>query len=317
MILKFGDRPAQLFAKPSMPIHFIGSRADGVGEGSPILYGGVNVGRVTGVTRTSMTEIRLDASVDRDPPLPANVEGRIVAQSLLGAGSAISLELVPPGRPTTQPRAEVVVEPVGQLESGATIPARFVGLDLLPPEFAGLATELRATTVQFRESKIIEHLDQQVLRVGELVESVQSLVDDKQMRADLQASLANVRTATETANRIGTNLEKLTAEANLAMTDVRATVGEARTTVAKAGTNVDDISRQVGQRLTQVAGLLDTFQSISNKIDTGKGTAGQFVNDPRLYESLVDTSRQLNATVTDLKRLIEQWEQEGPAIQLR
>jgi len=217
----------------------------------------------------------------------------------------------------TQPAAVPQAQPTGRLEPGATIVTRYIGVDLLPPEFGSLAQELQLTARQFRESRIVEHLDQQVIRAGELVESVKSLVDDKKMREDLQASLANVRTATETANRIGTNLEKLTAEANGAMTEVRATVGEARTTMTKAGTHVDDISKQVGDRLTQVAGLLDTFQSITSKIDAGKGTAGQLVNDPRLYESLVDTSRQLNATVTDLKRLIEQWEQEGPAIKLR
>src|SRR5688500_10800492 len=107
MILKFGDRPAQLFAKPSMPITFVGSRADGVGEGSPILYQGVNVGRITTVRRTTMTEVRMEGQVDTEPPLPANVEGRIIAQSLLGAGSAISLDITGPriAAAQTQPAA--------------------------------------------------------------------------------------------------------------------------------------------------------------------------------------------------------------------
>jgi hypothetical protein len=41
------------------------------------------------------------------------------------------------------------------------------------------------------------------------------------------------------------------------------------------------------------------------------------MNDPRLYQSLVDTSRELNATVTDLRLLIEQWEQEGVPLKLK
>ena len=35
------------------------------------------------------------------------------------------------------------------------------------------------------------------------------------------------------------------------------------------------------------------------------------------YQRLVDTSRELNLTVKDLKRLVEQWEQEGVSMQLR
>ncbi len=304
MILKFGDQPAKLFADPTMPIYFTAQRADGVAEGSPILYQGVNVGRVTGVRRTDDGKgIMIKGQVDLAPPLPANVEGRIVAQSLLGSGAGISLELTS-------------VEPTGQLVENTTLPARYVGSEMIPPEFATLAAELRLSAVQFRESGILEHLDQQVVKSGEVMESIKSLLDDQQLRGDLKQSLANVRTATETANRIGTNLEKVSTELEKLGKEAGATVGQARAALSKADEQITDLTRQVGQRLTQTAKLLDTFQSISNKIDNGQGTAGQLVNDPKLYESLVATSRELNATITDLKRLVEQWEQEGISFKL-
>jgi DNA-binding Lrp family transcriptional regulator len=41
------------------------------------------------------------------------------------------------------------------------------------------------------------------------------------------------------------------------------------------------------------------------------------VNDPRLYESLVETAKELNATVSDLRRLVNQWEQEGVSLKLK
>jgi phospholipid/cholesterol/gamma-HCH transport system substrate-binding protein len=304
MILKFGDRPAKLFSNPTMPVTFIAPRADGVSEGSPVLYQGVNVGRVTAVKRSDNgLDVTIDAQLDLKPPLPANVEARIVAQSLLGAGAGINLNLTGP-------------KPEGQLAPKSTIQTKYVGLALLPPEFESLAAELRATTIQFRDSKIIEHLDQQVQKAGQVMDSVKTLVDDKEMRANLKQSLANVQQATETANRIGANLERVSGEMEKLTADARGTVGQAKTTIANADAQVTDLSKQVGQRLTQIAKLLDTFQSISNKIDKGQGTAGQLVNDPKLYESLVNTSREMNATVTDLKRLVEQWEQEGVSFKL-
>lgn len=304
MIIKFGDRPAKLFAEPAMPVSLTGARADGVSEGSPILYQGVNVGRVVHVQRTpDGLGVRIDAQVDINPPLPANIEGKIVAQSLLGAGSAIVLELTDP-------------EPAGQLQPAASLRARYVGLEVLPPEFASLAGELRQTAIQLRESRIIENLDEQVAKAGQVMDSIKSLLNDPQMRADLKASLANVRTATETANRIGENLQRVSAELEKLTADARGTVGQAKNTLSKADEQVTDISKQVGQRMTQLARLLESFQSITGKIDDGKGTAGALVNDPRLYESLVQTSRELNATVGDLKRLVEQWEQEGISLKL-
>ena len=55
---------------------------------------------------------------------------------------------------------------------------------------------------------------------------------------------------------------------------------------------------------------------LSSKIDQNQGTAGKFVNDPRLYEAMVDTAREMRATVSDLRRLVQQWEQEGVQLKL-
>lgn len=73
----------------------------------------------------------------------------------------------------------------------------------------------------------------------------------------------------------------------------------------------------MADRLTQVGLMLDTVNSVTKKLDQGKGTAGMFVNDPKLYEALVDSARQLNLTLADLKRLVEQWEQEGLTLKMK
>jgi phospholipid/cholesterol/gamma-HCH transport system substrate-binding protein len=81
--------------------------------------------------------------------------------------------------------------------------------------------------------------------------------------------------------------------------------------------NSDSLNRQLGDRLTQIAGVLNNVQDITGKVDQGKGTAGMLVNDPRLYESLADSVKQLDATTTDLHRLVDQWEQEGVSLKLK
>jgi len=292
MILKFGDRPAKFFATPSQPIRFITDRADGLGEGSNITYRGVIVGRVKDVRRTDDgKQVVVNAEVDTTPPLPANIAASIVTQSALGSTSALVLDLTGP-------------QPEGQLKPGVQLRAHFVGLALLPPEYAQLASELRLTAQQFRESQVVLHLDQQVIKAGQVLDNVNSLIGDPKLRENIQVALANIRQASETINKLGGKFDKIADDASTTMGDVRTTVG-------KAGTNLDTISKQVSDRLQQVSVTLDHFQSISAKIDEGKGTAGQLVNDPKLYQALVDSSVQLNATIADLKRLVEQWEQEG------
>src|SRR4051812_8396260 len=137
MILKFGDRPARLFATETMPMHFITDRADGLGEGSNLTYRGVIVGRVKANRLTEDGKsVIIDAEVDKFPPLPANVHGAITTVSALGATSTIVLELTGP-------------KPQGLLERDAEIAAHYVGLQFLPPEYADLAKEMRLTAQQF------------------------------------------------------------------------------------------------------------------------------------------------------------------------
>lgn len=304
MIIKFSGRTALYFAEAQFPVSFVTERADGVVEGSPVLYRGVGVGRVTRVRLDAAEGVLIDAQIDAKPELPANVEGRIRSQSLVGPQAALSLELVD--------RA-----PAGRLSAGQQLRARYMGSEFLPPEFVTLATELRETVTQFRKSNVVTDLDQAVQKAAKMLDSIQTLVDDPKMREDIRASIANLRSASESATRIGTNLEKFSGNLDTMSQDASATLTQARAALTKTEDHINSLAEQIAGRLEQTSKLLDHFQSISAKIDAGEGTAGLFVNDPRLYESLVDTSRELNTTVADMKRLVEQWEQEGVTMKLK
>jgi phospholipid/cholesterol/gamma-HCH transport system substrate-binding protein len=305
MIVRFGGSLGQPFAPANMPVVFVTDRADGLADGSPVLYRGVIVGKVATVRRNDDNlGVRIDAMLDDKPPLPENVRGSIRTQSFLGAAGAVSLELTGP-------------KPEGQLRPNAEIPTGFVGLDVLPPEYSQLATELRLAVTQFRESGIVANVNSQVTKVGELMDSIRELTSDEKLRADLRASLENIRLASEDAARVAakfndlsTKLNKITDEAGGAVTDARATINMTQG-------HIDDLARQVSGRLEQLAKTLEHFRSISAKIDQGDGTAGLLVNDPKLYQALVDSSQKLSVTVSDLSRLIQQWEQEGLSLKMR
>jgi phospholipid/cholesterol/gamma-HCH transport system substrate-binding protein len=304
LMLKFGALPAHWFGPTRIPAELHVARADGLSVGSSVNYLGVNVGNVTNLRRSAdQTQVVIEVQLDEKNPPPANVVGRIRSQ-IVGGGSNISLE-IPEGS-----------TPTGRLEAHASIPTQFLGVDLLPPEFAQLAVELRLVAQQLRESKLTEHLDATLLTVraqvehaGKLIESLDTLVSDPKMREDLRTSLANLRTVTESANRIGTSLEKVGARLDSVATNADATI-------TKTQGHIDELSKQMSDRLIQVSRLLEQFQSIAGKIDQGKGTAGLFINDPKLYENLVDTSKELNLTIADLKLLVKQWTDEGMYIKL-
>lgn len=306
MILQFGASVASVFGPPTMKVSMITSRADGVADGSPILYLGLEAGHVTGVRLDDdKKRVHIDAVIYREPPLPSNIVGAIKTASLLGAGSAITLE--------------VQGEPSGTLlKENDIFAARFVGFgDVLPAEYGALAVEITATLRQVRESNVIHDIDEQVNNAGKLITSLQEIAGNQQTQDDLKKSIANLREITESAKTLAAKLDHFADDLNKTTANVNDTMADARKQVTRAGDNIETLSRQMGDRLTQIAKLLDQFQSIAQKIDKGEGTAGALINDSKLYESLVDTSRELNATIKDLKRLTEQWEQEGVSLKLK
>jgi phospholipid/cholesterol/gamma-HCH transport system substrate-binding protein len=301
MIIQFGAVPAALFSKPRIPIRFIAEQATGLDEGSVVMYHGVSVGAITSVQRAPDEEhVWIDAEVDRDPPLPGNVTGQIRSVGLVGSGAAMDLV--------------VAGAPQGHLKPNQQVPAKFVGLDILPPQFTELASEMSKTARQLRDSNVIADLDQtinstriQVEKAGKMFDDMQKLVGDPKLRDDLHQSLDNIRQTTESANRLSHKLESVADQAS-------DTVKAAQTTVVATHKHIDDLAAQMTDRLTQASRILENFQSISAKIDQGKGTAGLLVNDPKLYSALVDTVQNLNLTIKDLQRIAEQWEQEGVSL---
>jgi phospholipid/cholesterol/gamma-HCH transport system substrate-binding protein len=207
-------------------------------------------------------------------------------------------------------------QPKGELKADQQIVATYIGLDILPPEFAELAADLRLTSKQFRESNVVTHIDDQVQHIGQLVDSMQSLVGDPKMRKDLQDSMANLRETTATADKITQHLDKFTDDLDRMSKETSATINQANSSIQKTEGHVDDVSKSMEERLVEVSALLQQFQQIAQKVNAGQGTAGQLVNDPQLYQSLVATTQQLNATIADLKRLVEQWEQEGVSLKV-
>jgi phospholipid/cholesterol/gamma-HCH transport system substrate-binding protein len=302
MILFFGDAPVRLLRGGQTKVTFTAPTAEGISNGSPILYLGVTVGQVRSVEfPDDGGGVLIRGTIESKRPVPANLEG-VTKSSLIGGSSSLNLE--PQGPPH------------GRVADGQTIRMRIGGNNVLPPQFAALAEELtqlskrlQTTVEEWNNSKVISRVSgavdafqKTIVKVGDTSEELRKLLADEKMRGDLKATLANFKDVSENAKTIAKSLDKLS-------TDATAVIN-------KTGTNVDDLSKQLGARLDQLAGVFDKLQSVVHKIDKGEGTAAKLINDPKLYEALTATAEELNLTVKDLRRLVEQWEQDGVSLKL-
>jgi phospholipid/cholesterol/gamma-HCH transport system substrate-binding protein len=311
--MEFGAKAITLFTPPEVPVEFSADRADGLYEGTEVFYLGVQVGRVTRVALAPKGGVVIDAMIEQTKPaLPANIQGFIRTASLLSSGSAMYLEIPP--NPAATP-----------LASNAQLSASYVGTDLIPRSLTDTATEIGRLSETLRKSHVAEDLDttvrtmnEQLKKAGDVLDSMKTILASEKTQMDLQTSLDNIRETSENAKKLTANLEAFSAnQLPKIAEDATQTLDSAKATIGKTDARLDELTRQIDDRMAQASTLMNSFNSIAAKMDQGKGTAGMLVNDPQLYGGLVQTTRQLNATIADLQRLVEQWEQEGVSLQLK
>jgi phospholipid/cholesterol/gamma-HCH transport system substrate-binding protein len=309
MLLRFGSAPATLFHEgKQISVRLISDRADGLSAGSGVTFLGTPVGRITRVQRDdNAQDVVIDALIDVNQPLPGNLQGIIKTESLLSGQAVMSLEVAGLTPATTQ----------GTLTDGQILRARYVGAEIIPHQFAELAAALEKTTQDLQNAQLIEHLDQTVQSADDVLKSLQDYVGDPKLKEDVHNALDNFRDVSASAKRSAANVEQFTSGLQKISDQATDTLTAAHQTIASAQTDLDQTTKQLNQRLMQASKILDNVQSITAKIDNGTGTAGQLVNDPKLYQSLVDSARELNLTIADLRRLVDQWEQEGASIKLK
>jgi phospholipid/cholesterol/gamma-HCH transport system substrate-binding protein len=301
MIVQFGGQLPSFLGGGRIPVVLDAPRANNLSVGSAVTFAGVSVGQVTAITRTAEHNVIIEAELDTDPPLPANLEGAIRQTNLLGTGAVVEL--------TTDG------DPQGIVAKGAVIPTRFAGNEIFPPEFLEAADEMRRAVAEFRRSGVIDDLKTQLANIGQTVTSANDLITDEELRGRIDQTMANLESASARADTALASLEQFGTEDLPALRD-RADqlleTGEAQ--ITRAGDNFEATTKNLTRSLTEFDRLAREYREIAAKINRGEGTAGQLLNDDRVYEAALTVLLQLEATVKDVQRLTQQLEQDGVKI---
>ena len=342
MIIQFGGQIGGLAAGASYPVLMDVPRIDGLAEGNQVRYLGKTVGRIeTMVLNEQRSGFHLKLGMQPDVNLPMNVHGVVRATNLISGGAAIDLELNQPTAAESTDSATAAAtrssadlpQATGSLKDlpeDAVLSGTFAGADLIPPEFSALATQGRELIADLRSSGLINNLNAQVTRIGQVADNVNATIGDEQLRGDIKAAVANAKEASaslaETAKRgqefvdkmqgVPEDVKGITSDAREAVAQGKQLLTTAQQQTEATSANVNAALQQLSGNLQRVDKVLGDFQTITANINAGKGTAGALVNDDRLYRELVETTRLLETTVKTVNRLTEQWEQEGVKLRL-
>ena len=321
MIIQFGGTLGNWIGGGGYQVRMTAPRVDGLAAGNRVQYLGLPVGRVESISlNDNLDGFDVVLLMRPESRVPQNVVGVIRATNLISGGAAVDLD--PDGSPTADLLAD----------GDRIIAGEFGGADLIPPEISELADEVRELVSEFREAGLVDNVNEQARKIGQLADSLNAVVADEDLRADVKASVASIREAaaasSETAeefrkfavrlNELQDQADTLFADANeisgevkLAVTDVRATATSARETIDRTSSDVQKITGQLVARLDQAQKIMARVESITAKIDNGEGTLGKFLNDPSVYQTLDTDLLILREILRDTERLVQQIEEEG------
>jgi phospholipid/cholesterol/gamma-HCH transport system substrate-binding protein len=300
MILKFGDLPTTVTRMRSFQIYVQFPTAPGVMKDTPVRFCGYQVGMVT---RVAPPAVRVDLNT-RQPyhqtlctlsinkiykDIPSNVEIKLMTRGL--GSSYLELKVDPrklpaPPRDPNDPRSCCLTE--GMVLQGST----------------GMTSEFFPEESQEQLSSLVE-------AIGTFVGHANDILGDPKNKENFKATLANIA--------------KTTGDMPVAVDQVVETLKDAQKTLegfrqlAAAGSETLQSTDAKAERL--VVSLINTSNELGRtvsqlrlaleKVNSGDGSAGRLLNDGRLYESLLESTTQLNVLLKDLKDLTTKISEQG------
>jgi len=309
--------------------------------GDPVHLVGVPVGTITDVgfadddpRKGVVFTVRIDSGVR----IPGNVEAFIYARGFTGGAY---VELKPGATERIDPATGKVLEflptdydkPIhGQLQTGL-IPEELkdalAGIGRLADNLNALltapaetpsrpATAPGTTTAQAPTSAPASaSLRTTMLRLNATLDGLEKFFGSVENQNNLKVSLANLASATQRATEAMDALKIFAAEASATIKEGRKTIKDISETVIDTRANVDQLARKLIEDAEKISTLMTTINNMAVKFGSGQGTTGKLINDPELYNSLLDASKQLNDLLKEFRQLVQVWKEQGVGVKVK
>ncbi len=165
-----------------------------------------------------------------------------------------------------------------------------------------------ATGTDFFPPGLQKKLDELVVSITALSQNTNAIVGDPDNRANIKQALENVAVATAQATE---TLKSLQGFANVGTERVDETAGKFNETLDSIQGLTEVGAEQIEAVALSLDGALKEFRLVLSNIHSGDGTAAKLLNDGRLYENLLDSSRELELALDQIKRWAAHAREEG------
>lgn len=332
LMTSFGELPAWLGAGEYELIILV-DEPSGISEGTPINLSGVQIGRVKELRFKDPAHldvgVEIVGAISKEYVIPRTASA-IVQPAGLGLGRGfINLTVIKGEQAAPLPEGEAIVGVMGNvwgdmipdtlLDSVDRSVAQFGNfVEALTPVADDLHDLLEKHTVadvdavgEFRRVTaniftVVQRFDQTLKNFNETFGApeikegwLEVFGNIKQMSIDGRESLDHMREMTTALRE-----------------DLKRISDKFEGGIDNATEHLDEIALSLRPALENAAQLTALLVRIAAAIEAGEGTAGRFVRDARLYESLLLTSQRLTDLVDTIQRITAKFERDG-AIHLK
>jgi phospholipid/cholesterol/gamma-HCH transport system substrate-binding protein len=283
LIFKFGDLPILVSEIKSYEIKIQFKSAPGVQKDTPVRFCGYQIGTVVDVKPPNVLQDLNTKQWYHQTMVIVNIDNQFknipddVEVKLMTRGLGSSY--IEMKEKTVEERGgKSLVE--GSLLQGAT-----------------------GVTSEFFPEETQRKLDELITSITALVKNSNDVIGSAENKESIKITLANLAESSKQANEAIRQIKEA-AEAGKVM------IQNADGRTAQLTTSIVTTSDKLGEAMTNLNSVLD-------KINNGQGTAGKLVNDGRLYEQLLEDSKQIDLVLLDLKSFVAESKEKGIPLKLK
>ncbi len=334
LVIMFGEAPTWLIGGRTYSVPVFFSHVEMLIEGDPVYMKGVRVGNIG----------RIGFRNEQQPEQGVQLELQIQEKWRVPKGSRVTVELSAIGFARPLVKVIVPLDPakdfvptdgsvplMGEMVSAfeslfprdvvATLQKASSQIGNLAEALTPVATDLHGLfqprdlelvdNPQVGGKKMSANLHTAVQRLDSALKHFNEIVADPNSKDNVRIALANIRDMSEKGKVVMDDLKKVASQAKFVAEDAKELTGKLNKTADNANAQLEKISRVVVDDAEKLGRFFDQLESISRNMAEGKGSAGKFLNDAELYDSMVITMKRLQQGIEDMANLVKQWQREG------
>ena len=323
LMVWFGETPSWL-GRGEWTLRITGVRElRGIGEGSSVTLNGVEIGRVQRLDFEDRDRpdrgVVIVTRIKRDYTVPVGARAHVYGATLgIGTGH-IAIVVEPSARIEPLPKElasipgdmKSVLGEVVTKDMISSLERSIAHIGDLTREWTPVGTNL-ARLLEQRTLEAVEepgatargitpNLSTVMERIDRLVENVNSILGDENVQGDVKAVVRDLKDTSEELKRTIT----------LWNTESQGVADNINQGIDHTEENLDQSFAKVNEVLEHLDESATSLARVAQEVAEGRGTAGLFVRDERLYEAAVLSLERVGEAMATLQRILGKIEEDG------